>query len=139
MEQLEKVRQWLQSAPIWDGQPLLVDATLPEPGNCGLFPLGQEVLSTRQDVAGNCVQRCRIRFLLRRKALRQEAAAVWLLRLQDWIREQSRQGHIPQLGDVAREERFRAEKGKLVRSTQTGTATYEVALAAEFTKIYEVI
>ena len=129
MEALEKVKGWLVEFPQWDAQALHVDTTAAEPGNCGLFPLGQEVLQTKQDVLGNVTQWLRMTFLLRRVALRQEEAAGWLLSLQDWVRQQSLSGLAPSLGADCR---VRAEKGRLVSTAQTGTGIYEVRIVFEY-------
>ena len=129
MELLEQIKNWLVTFPQWDEQVLHIDTTAGEPDCCGLFPLGQELLETKQDVLGNVSQKLRYSFLLRRVAPRQESAAVWLLGFQDWVRQQHLAGLVPRFGEQCR---IRAEKGKLVSATQTGTATYEVKIVIEF-------
>ena len=131
MELLQSIKNWLVTFPLWGEQELHMDTTAAEPDNCGLFPLGQEVLQTRQDVLGTTRQQLRYTFLLRRLALRQEDAAAWLLALQDWVRQQSLRQLAPRLGEHCT---FRAEKGKLVSATQTGSGTYEVKIITEFIK-----
>ena len=79
MELLEQIKNWLVTFPQWDEQVLHIDTTAGKPDCCGLFPLGQELLETKQDVLGNVSQKLRYSFLLRRVAPRQESAAVWLL------------------------------------------------------------
>lgn len=137
MDILEKLKAWLTTFPQWGEALLQVDNTDTEPVNCGLFPLGVEELSRREDLLGNASVQCRQTFLLRRVAARQEEAAIWLLALQDWIRQQSKAGTAPSFGDVAKKEWIRAEKGRLSSVTQTGTATYEIRIICEYTKIFE--
>ena len=129
MELLEQIKDWLVTFPQWGEQVLHIDTTAAGPDNCGLFPLGQEILETKQDVLGNISQKLRNSFLLRRIASRQESAAVWLLGFQDWVRQQSLAGLAPRFGEHCR---IRAEKGRLISATQTGTATYEVKIVIEF-------
>lgn len=95
-----------------------------EPDSCALFPLGVEERSRRADVLGNVSVRYRWQFLLRRIALHQESAARWLLEFQHWAQSHSQQDW----GSV------RAEKGKLVSTSQTGTGLYEVKLIIETEK-----
>ena len=134
MEMLEKMRAWLMGYPGWGDRELCIDSTQAEPGSCGLFPAGLEMVSRREDVLGNVAEMWRCHFLLRRIALRQEVAAAWLLDFQDWVRSQSLQGLTPRFGDIPGQERMRAEKGKLLSVSQTGTGTYELKLTAEYMK-----
>ena len=131
MELLQQIKDWLMTFPQWGEQVMHIDTTAAEPDNCGLFPLGQEVLESQQDILGNTRQRLRYTFLLRRLALRQAEAAGWLLTFQDWVRQQSRQRLAPQLGEDCV---FRAEKGKLISASQTGSGTYELKIITEFIK-----
>ena len=134
MEILEKMQTWLMSYPGWGDRELCIDTTQAEPGSCGLFPAGLEQVNRRENVLGNVAEVWRCHFILRRIALRQEAAAAWLLDFQDWVRNQSLQGLSPRFGDVPSQERIRAEKGKLLSVSQTGTGTYELKLTAEYMK-----
>ena len=139
MTNLTKLRNWLLTFPLWDeGWVLHTDHTEAQPGNSGLFPLGAEELSRREDVLGNVTVQCRYRFYLYRVTQQADpqANARWLLELQEWIRQHSATGAAPQFGDDPKQERLRAEKGKLNEVSQTGTGTYIVTLTAEFIKIY---
>ena len=138
MTNLTKMRTWLTTFPGWDDSWVLhTDRTEAEPGNSGLYPLGGEELSRREDVLGNVKVQCRYRFYLYRVAQYTDPLenAQWLLEFQQWVRQQSATGQAPSFGDEPKAERLRAEKGKLVSASQSGMATYEVKLTVEFTKI----
>lgn len=136
MADLEKLRQWLQTFPKWEGT-LQVEYTEPGPGSTGLFPLGLEERNRREDVLGNLQVACRYRFsLYRRTGRQQEKNAQWLLEFQNWVQQQSADGLTPHFGDVPQQERMQAEKGALKERTQTGL--YVVTLIADFMKVYEV-
>lgn len=137
MTDLEKMRQWLLTCPIW-GDTLQVDITQPAPGNVGLFPQGLEERARREDVLGNVQVDCRYRFTLYRVAPQQDDGvdnAQWLLDFQNWVLEQSAIGIAPQFGDVPYLERIQASKGALKERGQTGI--YTVSLVADFTRVYE--
>ncbi len=139
MTNLTKMRNWLQTFPLWDADWVLhIDHTDAEPGNSGLFPLGAEELSRREDVLGNVTVQCRYRFYLYRVTGQADplANAEFLLEFQQWVRQQSATGAAPRFGDDPKQERLRAEKGKLGEVSQTGTGTYIVTLTAEFIKQY---
>ena len=138
MTDLEKVRQWLLSYPKWEeGGVLYVDHTDAVPGNGGLYPLGLEELSCREDLLGNVTVQCRLRFTFYRVTAGQDQThAQWLLDFQQWVQQQSAAGLAPKFGDERHKERLRAEKGKLSEASQTGTGTYAVTLTAEFIKYY---
>lgn len=139
MTNLTKMRSWLLTFPGWDNSWVLhTDRTEAEPGNSGLFPLGAEELSRKEDVLGNVTVLCRYRFYLYRVAEQADplANAQWLLEFQQWVRQQSATGAAPRFGDDPKQERLRAEKGKLSEISQTGTGTYIVTLTAEFIKKY---
>lgn len=137
MEILEKLKTWLQTFPQWGEVELLVDDTAAQPISCGLFPIGVEELSRREDLLGNKSVQCRQTFLLRRIAQRQEEAAAWLMAFQAWVSQQAHAKTLPAFGDVPGKEWIRAEKGRLTAVTQTGTATYEIRIICEYTKIFE--
>ena len=130
MEYLEKMRAFLQQFPLWQGQ-LQIDSAGPKTGSIGLFPLGVTQLSRQEDVLGRVKTRYKAEFILRRCDAREESAAAWLLELQSWVMGQT----SPVFGDEPETETVRAEKGKLVSPSQSGTATFEVKLTVEFTKI----
>ena len=130
MERLEEMKNWLTTFPLWGEVVLTTDVLSAQPGDCGLFPQGLEVLEVREDVLGGQTLRLRQQFLLRRNALRGMDAAAWLLEFQKWVAQQSLLGLCPVLGE---NQRFRAEKGRLVRTDTVGTGIYEVRLTAEYT------
>lgn len=126
-EQLQKVAQWVRQFPLWGEQALSVDTTPPEPGACGLFPIGEEELERRVDVLGSVTCRYRQEYLLRRVALRGENAAAWLMAFGRWART----APPPNLGTdcVAR-----ALRGRMLTSVNTGIATYEIKISMEYTE-----
>lgn len=131
---LEKVTLWLQTCPLW-GERLTVDYTDGLPGSVGLFPLGVEEVSRREDVLGGVTARCRCRFAIRRVTEGQQdnrENARWLLTFQDWVRQQSLAGLTPAFGHEPAREQIRAEKGRLENAAQTGTGVYTVELIAEY-------
>ncbi len=140
MTDLEKIRQWVLTYPQWGADGVLyVDYTDAVPGNGGLYPVGMEELSRREDVLGNVTVQCRYRFNLYRVITGQadnRENAEWLMAFQQWVQQQCAAGLAPQFGDEPGKERLRAEKGKLSEASQTGTGTYVVTLTAEFMKTY---
>ena len=139
MDVLEKVRQWVQTFPLWEeGNLLFIDFTDGVPGNAGLFPTGMEVLSRREDVLGGVKLRCRYNFCIYRVGAADDggADARWLLQFQDWVLQQCAAGLAPRFGDEPKMETIRAEQGKL-RDRQPGMQVYAVVLTAEFVKKYE--
>ncbi len=132
---LEKMKQWLQTFPLWEGI-LQLDYAEEVPGNAGLYPKGMTELSCREDVLGNLRLRCRCDFLLRRRAGKHEENALWLLEFQNWVMAQERLGLAPKFGDEPQTERVRAFEGQLHSHEQVGSTMYTVRLSAEFTKIY---
>ena len=127
MERLEQVKNWLMGFPLWGEAAPGVDITGAEPGNCGLFPQGVELLQSREDVLGNRITSLRQVFLLRRTALRGDDAAGWLAAFQGCVAKNA--ATAPQFG---LRQRFRAEKGRLIAAAPTGVGTYEVRLTAEY-------
>ena len=119
MDIFERVRRWLESRDVLPQ----VDSCGLTAGETGLFPLGMEQVRLRQDVLGNRTRRMRYIFLLRRTAVPGPDAAGWLLQLQDVAAKKP-----PVLGE---DQRFWAEKGRLVKNTSTGLGIYEVRLIAE--------
>lgn len=139
MEELEKIKAWLMTYPGWEG-PVLVDHTQAKPENFGLYPTGTEQLHRTEDVLGNVAVRCRSSYILYRVTTGQQdntRQAAWLLDFQNWVRQQSETGLAPPLGDEPATGQIRAEKGRLHKASQTGTATYGVAITAEYTKVYK--
>lgn len=127
MDTLEILKGWLVGFPEWGNAQLHIDITEPDPGSCGLFPLGTEEISRREDVLGNVKVRLRMTCLLRRVALRRDEGAAFMAELSRWIGQRP----APMLGMNTR---IRGEKGKLASVSQTGTATYEMKIIAEFEK-----
>ena len=132
---LDKVMNWLQTFPLWEGT-LRVDYADAMPGNTGLYPRGITELSRREDVLGNVTVRCSWGFALQRAALPGEENARWLMEFQTWVADQNRLGLAPKFGDDPKNERIRAFEGRLHARSQAGSAQYTVMLTAEFTKIY---
>lgn len=130
MELLEEMKNWLATFPLFGEVVLTTDVLSAQPGDCGLFPQGSELLQSKEDVLGNRTARMRQLFLLRRNAVRGVDAAAWLLEFQKWVAQQSLQGLAPKLGQ---EQTIRAEKGRLIRTDTAGTGVYEVRLIAEYT------
>lgn len=138
MEELEKIKAWLVTYPKWEGE-LFVDYTKAEPGHFGLYPLGVQVLHRQEDVLGNRFARLRSTYQLRRVITGHADGTVnagWLLDFAQWVQSQSEMGLAPQLGTVSQTQTFRAEKGRLQKADQVGTAVYSIDLVAEYTKIY---
>ena len=129
MDTLEKVAAWVKSYPLWGSTELAIDNTAPNPGSCGLFPLGEEELSRQEDVLGNQRIRYRRTFALRRVAQRGEVAARWMLAFGRWARTAT----PPALGEktVAK-----ATRGRLLTSVATGIATYDITISLEYTEDY---
>lgn len=119
MDIFDIVRQWLQTQGVLPA----VDYCPLTDGETGLFPLGQEQLSCREDVLGNRVRRVRYSFTLRKTAVPGADAAAWLLRMQELAAKDP-----PRLG---KSQQFWAEKGRLVKNTSTGLGIYELRLIAE--------
>ena len=140
MDDLEKLRQWVQTFPKWEeGNLLYIDYTGAVPGNTGLYPMGMELVSRQEDITGGITAQCRYRFSLYRVTTGQEdntQNAAWLMEFQNWVLQQSLQGLAPTFGDVPARERIRAEKGRLKSGSQTGTGVYSVELTTEFVKKY---
>lgn len=140
MTDLKGFRDWLCSFPGWEGK-LPVDYLDHTPGSCGLFYAGQEEKARRQDLLGNVTARCRCKFILYRVAQAAEdnlEQAGWLLALENWLQAQSALALAPRLGADPTSERIYSEKGHFTPNRQTGTGIYQVAVWAEYTKIYHV-
>ena len=116
MDILEQIRAWLEIRGYLPG----IDSCGLAPGETGLFPLGMEQRSLREDVLGNRVRKMRYTFLLRITAVPGERAARNCLQLQTDAQ------NFPEPGIT-----LRAEKGRLVKKTSTGLGIYELRLTAE--------
>jgi len=127
MEQIKELENLLRMFPLWGDAALQIDETEPKPGSCGLFPLGIQELSRREDVTGNVRTRLRQRYVLRRVIGRGEDAAAWLLALQTWLWGKQ----LPGFGSDCQ---VRAEKGSLSKARQAGTDLYEATITLEYTK-----
>lgn len=119
MDILEILQAWLRSNGVLPE----VDKCGLNDGETGLFPLGMEQVTLREDVLGNRVRQMRYIFLLRRTAVPGMDAAAWVMQLQETAAK-----NPPQLGV---NQQFRAEKGRLVKNTSTGLGIYELRLIAE--------
>lgn len=129
MELLERIKNWLMEYPGLAGA--FIDKTPQGVGFCGLYPLGAEQQSRKEDILGSVSETWRQSFALRRNDLHSAEVAAWLLDFQDWVRQQSHAGLAPQPGAKSR---VRVEKGRLKASGGAGTATYEVQLIFEYEK-----
>lgn len=128
MEELNLVRQWVMGFPGWEGE-LLTDCTECSPGSCGLFPVGKEQLFRREDVLGNVRCRYKDSFLLRRRAVKGEKAAAWVMAFAAWAES----AVPPVLGERVQ---VSAEQGKLYAAAPDGTATYQVTVHFTYEKEY---
>ena len=126
-ELLNQVADWVQTYPEWGQQPLQVDMTPPQPGCCGLYPVGEEEIARQEDVLGNVTCRYRQEFLLRRVALRGESAAMWLMQFGRWLRTEKPPFSLENCV-------IRAPRGRLLTSVNTGLATYEIKISMEYTE-----
>ena len=137
MNDLEKLRQWLRTFPLWEETNYLyVDFTDNLPGSTGLYPAGLEILGREADVLGNVTLRCRYNFALYRVGgvSGDGREALWLMQLQKWVMEQSAARLAPTFGDEPAAERITAQKGKLKEPVKAGCGVYSVILAAEFVR-----
>ncbi len=137
---LEELCAWLQTFPGAAGERILVDHLQAIPGSLGLYPLGLELVEQREDVLGNRWETCRQHFLLRRQTAGQEdnrQGAQWLMKLQAWISQCSREDRMPRFSDPGLPQAVWADSGRLQEARQTGTGVYQVKLTVEFTKRYE--
>ena len=134
MTDLEKMKRWLDLCPYLQADALYTDTTLAVPANAGLYPMGQEILRQKEDVLGIRKADCRDTFLLRCVLPEGEKAAQLLMKIQNWVFSQNARGITPGFGS---RETVRAEKGRLEKATQVGTALYVLTLTAEFEKEYE--
>ena len=119
MDILEIVQAWLAEQGILPE----MDCCGLGDGETGLFPLGLEQVSIREDVLGNRYRRVRYIFLLKKTAVPGMNTASWLLQMQTLAAT-----HPPTLGV---NQQFWAEKGRLVKATSTGLGIYELRLIAE--------
>ena len=126
MEELNLVQSWVMGFPKWEG-PLLTDTVDVAPGSCGLFPVGKALLDRREDVLGNARCRYRDSFLLRRRAVKGEAAAAWVMEFAAW----GENAQPPALGDGVQ---VSVEQGKLHAAAPDGTATYQVIVHFTYEK-----
>ena len=122
MKMLEKLRSWVAALPFWEGEVPEIDKIAVKTGAAGLFPLGQQVVKTREDVLGNVTRLVRYTFLLKKVAIPGMDSACWCEKLQ-----QAAAHTPPELG----QKRFYAQKGRLTKTPGTGLGTYEIQLVAE--------
>lgn len=129
MEQLTELKNWLMGFPGWEDNPPAVDCTGAEPGDCALFPIGLEVVSSREDVLGNTVKKLRQTYLLRRTAPRGADSAAWGMEFTRWANENA--GTAPVLGA---HQQLRCERSRLISPASAALGTYEVRLTFEYEK-----
>lgn len=134
MDILEKVKSWLLTCPVLQMEQIHVDHLPAEPVSVGLYQKGLQEVSRKEDLVGNIRVHCRYRFLLR--CMVHEDSA-WLPEFQQWVQQQSARRLTPVFGDVMAEERLQALDGKLLERSQPGTRVCEIALVADFIKIYK--
>lgn len=134
MDILEKLMSWLQTCPVLQLKKLCVDHLPAEPGSAGLYQKGLQEVRCTEDLLGNVKVRCRYRFLLRCMVLEDSA---WLPAFQQWVQQQAARHLTPVFGDIPAEERLQAVDGKLCERSQPGTRVCEIALVADYIKIYE--
>lgn len=125
---MENVKNWLMTFPGWEGEAVLTDITRPVVGSLGVFPQGEQTLSSCRDLLGNGVDTCRQVFLLRRVAVPGVAAQNWLKALSNWV--SACPG--PALGEGVT--RWSLGKARLSKTDMTGLATYEAELTAQYEK-----
>ena len=136
MEMLEKLQQFLLGFSGWEEAPS-ADYGEDGPGQTGLFPLSQEVVARRKDLAGNAQVTVLARFTLRRRLRPGQDGGQWLLDFGHWLQQQKIAGLTPRFGDVPAEERLRMQKGSFEQIPRLGAGLCSVILAAEFVKVYQ--
>ena len=124
MDYLNALETMLKAYPGWGGLTLQIDSTGPETVSCGLFPQGEEILSSWENVTGVKRMRLRQKFILRRICPRGATENAWIRGLQAWLT-----GKKPDKRCT-----FRAENGRLVKAHPTGCDVYELTITAEYTK-----
>ena len=126
---LEKLQRWLSSYPRWEACPARI---------C-VLPKEVKETSRREDMLGNTLVgfRCYVNLLWEMETQGEAGANTTnLLDFQNWVREQSALGLVPQFGDIPANEQIQTEKGGLTAGAQI--VTYTVTLVADFMKVYEV-
>lgn len=144
MTALEKIREWLETFPLYPTlREVSIDYTEAAPNNGGIMPGGLMEISRKKDILGHVTAVNQYSFTLLfvfEKAQGDddgaEKNADFLLRFQNWVQEQSTSGEAPTFGDVPQREVMRAENGALYGTDAEGTALYTVQLTAEFVKKY---
>ena len=134
MEELDKLVAWLAGYPGWGGS-LQVDHMDGLPGSIGLFPAGLEEVGRSEDVLGNVTVHNRSHYMLHRVCAGPEDSeenARWLLEFQRWALDQTLYRKTPVFGDLPERERILAQRGRLFRNPQTGTATYGVNVTVDW-------
>lgn len=137
---IQTLLDWLKTYPEWTDEHIFVDSTHAMPGNVGLYPMGMEQFSVKEDVLGNVTVRNRNRFRLYRVSAAQAEewdGARWIERFQNWVQQQSLLGLAPRFGDDPRTERIIAHSGKLHSTDRVGTVRYTVELTVEYEKTAE--
>ncbi len=112
----EQLLAWLSGFPGWDGQ---------------LHSQGIQVTQCRRDILGQCCQNCRATFLLCRQGYGRAEDEEWLLRLQQWVLDQEKQGLAPKFGTQPGAEHIAAGKGK-GKDLSGGAVRYTAELTVEY-------
>lgn len=123
MDYTEKLKNLLMSYPDWGAEALQIDSTGPESSGCGLFPMGVEEITRREDVTGKTKLQLRQTFLLRRLCPRGRESSRWVAALQHWLTGKKLDAGI-----------LRAEAGRLAKAQFAGNDLYELTLTVEYAK-----
>lgn len=136
MTNLQKMQQWLQTYPGWEGRPIAIDFTYATPVGLGLYSRGREEESSREDILGRKEFRCRFRFLLQLNQFGRNGAGEQVTAFQEWVAQQSALGLTPRFGDAPEQEKMTSRLQQVKKSPNAGTELLAVELTAEFIKIY---
>lgn len=144
MTDLEKIRNWILTFPGIDQlQRMRVDYMPKDAETGGITPSGLKEISRTEDMIGNVTTENQyvfgLYYALTKTEETAQANAQWILDLQRWVQNQSICRLAPTFGDKPETERISAQNGVIYAENDDGTAVYLVQLAANFTKIYEVI
>lgn len=139
MDSLEQLRIWLSTCPYLSGE-IRFDTVGVTPGSMGLYSCGREETGRQEDVLGNVTTHCMHTFMLYMVCSPEPQTgktARQMIQVQDWVNQQSMEGNAPIFGDVPRQEKIWAERGKLHSVAKSGTWKYEMRLIVQFQKKFE--
>lgn len=135
MTNLQKMQQWLQTYPGWEGIPISIDFTYATPVGLGLYSRGREEVGGKEDILGRKEFRCRFRFLLQLNRFAPDGAGD-VASFQEWVAQQSAAGLTPRFGDAPEQEKMTSKLQQVKQHPNSGTELQAVELTAEFIKIY---